>query len=95
VTDKTLLQEVMNGSMTIKDGRIKDDQYIYMVLEYGEIDLAHMLSHKWKEVQSSSWKIDENWLRFYWQVLSLASISLIFFIFPLFIVNFTVRLTFY
>ncbi|KAF8404157.1 hypothetical protein HHK36_009037 [Tetracentron sinense] len=68
VTDKNLLQEVMNGSMNIKEGRIKDDGYIYMVLEYGEIDLAHMLSQKWKEMDSSSWTIDENWLRFYWQL---------------------------
>ncbi|KAJ6818207.1 putative serine/threonine-protein kinase mps1 [Iris pallida] len=67
VTDKTLLQEVMNGSMTIKDGRIKDDQYIYMVLEYGEIDLANMLSQKWTAMDKSSWEINENWLRFYWQ----------------------------
>ncbi|XP_008801046.2 serine/threonine-protein kinase MPS1-like [Phoenix dactylifera] len=67
VTDKTLLQEVVNGSTTIKDGRIKDDEYIYMVLEYGEIDLAHMLSQKWKEMNNSGWKLDENWLRFYWQ----------------------------
>lgn len=68
MTDKRLLQEVMNGSMSDKDGRIKDDQYIYMVLEYGEIDLAHMLAHKWKELDSSDTTIDENWLRFYWQV---------------------------
>ncbi|KAG1334668.1 serine/threonine-protein kinase MPS1 [Cocos nucifera] len=67
VTDKTLLQEAVNGSPTIKDGRIKDDEYIYMVLEYGEIDLAHMLSQKWKEMNKSGWKLDENWLRFYWQ----------------------------
>ncbi|XP_010916544.1 serine/threonine-protein kinase MPS1 [Elaeis guineensis] len=67
VTDKTLLQEVVNGSPIIKDGRIKDDEYIYMVLEYGEIDLAHMLSQKWKEMNKSGWKLDENWLRFYWQ----------------------------
>lgn len=55
--------------MTIKDGRIKDDEHIYMVLEYGEIDLAHMLSQKWKEMNKSGWKLDQNWLRFYWQVL--------------------------
>ncbi|KAJ4963104.1 hypothetical protein NE237_023043 [Protea cynaroides] len=67
VTDKTLLNDVMNGSMNTKDGRIKDDGYIYMVLEFGEIDLAHMLSQKWKEMDSSEWSIDENWLRFYWQ----------------------------
>ncbi|XP_041013449.1 serine/threonine-protein kinase MPS1 isoform X3 [Juglans microcarpa x Juglans regia] len=67
VTDKALLQEVMNGSMSNKDGRVKDDGYIYMVLEYGEIDLAHMLSQKWKEMDGTNQTIDENWLRFYWQ----------------------------
>ncbi|XP_010664251.1 serine/threonine-protein kinase MPS1 isoform X4 [Vitis vinifera] len=67
VTDKTLLQEVMNGSMSNKDSRVKDDGCIYMVLEYGEIDLANMLSQKWKEMDSSDRTIDENWLRFYWQ----------------------------
>ncbi|XP_022894785.1 probable serine/threonine-protein kinase mps1 isoform X2 [Olea europaea var. sylvestris] len=72
VTDKTLLQEVMNGSMSNKDARVKDDGYIYMVLEYGEIDLAHMLSQKWKELDSSNSMIDENWLRFYWQQILLA-----------------------
>ncbi|KAL5558350.1 hypothetical protein UlMin_034561 [Ulmus minor] len=72
VTDKALLEEVMNGSMCNKDGRVKDDGYIYMVLEYGEIDLAHMLSQKWKEMDSSNQSIDENWLRFYWQQILLA-----------------------
>ncbi|ESQ27349.1 hypothetical protein EUTSA_v10018161mg [Eutrema salsugineum] len=67
VTDKTLLQEVLNGTMINKDGRVKDDGFIYMVLEYGEIDLAHMLSQKWKEIEGSDRTIDENWLRFYWQ----------------------------
>ncbi|KAF6139493.1 hypothetical protein GIB67_005130 [Kingdonia uniflora] len=67
VTDKTLLAEVTKGSMTIKDGRIRDDEYIYMVLEYGEIDLAHMLSLKWKEMDTFNLDMDENWLRFYWQ----------------------------
>ncbi|XP_022141543.1 serine/threonine-protein kinase MPS1 isoform X2 [Momordica charantia] len=67
VTDRTLLQEVLNGSMNNKDVRVKDDGYIYMVLEYGEIDLAHMLSQKWKEIDGSDQTIDENWLRFYWQ----------------------------
>ncbi|KAJ6997804.1 serine/threonine-protein kinase MPS1-like isoform X2 [Populus alba x Populus x berolinensis] len=67
VTDKTLLHEVMSGSVSNKDGRVKDDGCIYMVLEYGEIDLAHMLSQKWKEMDSSNQTIDENWLRFYWQ----------------------------
>ncbi|KAK7321067.1 hypothetical protein VNO77_31227 [Canavalia gladiata] len=67
VTDKALLEGVMNGSFSNKDGRVKDDAYIYMVLEYGEIDLAHMLSQKWKELDGSNQTIDENWLRFYWQ----------------------------
>ncbi|KAJ8762842.1 hypothetical protein K2173_022971 [Erythroxylum novogranatense] len=67
VTDKALLREVMNGCMSNKDGRVKDDGYIYMVLEYGEIDLAHMLSQKWKELDSFNQSIYDNWLRFYWQ----------------------------
>ncbi|KAJ0976042.1 hypothetical protein J5N97_018007 [Dioscorea zingiberensis] len=67
VTDKTLLMEVVNGNMTVKEGRIKDDEHIYMVLEYGEIDLAHMLSQKGKEMDGSNWQLEENWLRFYWQ----------------------------
>ena len=69
MTDKALLKEVMSGSVSNKEGKVKDDGYIYMVLEYGEIDLAHMLSHKWKELDKSKSTIDENWLRFYWQVL--------------------------
>uniref|UniRef100_J3LRZ9 Protein kinase domain-containing protein n=1 Tax=Oryza brachyantha TaxID=4533 RepID=J3LRZ9_ORYBR len=64
VTDKSLLQD---GSLSPRDGRIKDDHYIYMVLEYGEIDLAHMVAQEWKERSTSNMKIDENWLRFYWQ----------------------------
>ncbi|KAL3641314.1 hypothetical protein CASFOL_016282 [Castilleja foliolosa] len=72
VTDKTLHQEVMNGFMSNKDGRVKDDGYIYMVLEYGEIDLAHMLAQKWRELEGSNEIIDENWLRFYWQQILLA-----------------------
>lgn len=47
-----------------------EDACIYMVLEYGEIDLAGMLFAKRKEMQSSNeTDLDENWLRFYWQVL--------------------------
>lgn len=60
----------MNGSMSNNESRVKEDGYIYMVLEYGEIDLAHMLSQKWKELDDSDSIIDENWLRFYWQVIS-------------------------
>ncbi|KAI3972881.1 hypothetical protein MKX01_019539 [Papaver californicum] len=67
VTDKILLKEVLSGTMSIKDGKIKDDGYVYMVLEYGEIDLAHMLSHEWKEMERSNLSMDENWLRFYWK----------------------------
>ncbi|XP_061351983.1 serine/threonine-protein kinase MPS1-like [Gastrolobium bilobum] len=67
VTNKALHEGVMNGSFSNKDGRVKDDEYIYMVLEHGEIDLAHMLSQKWKELDGCNQTIDENWLRFYWQ----------------------------
>lgn len=72
VTDKNLLDEVMNGSMSNNESRVKEDGYIYMVLEYGEIDLAHMLSQKWRELDDSDSIIDENWLRFYWQQILLA-----------------------
>ncbi|OIT28864.1 PREDICTED: serine/threonine-protein kinase mph1 isoform X1 [Nicotiana attenuata] len=72
VTDKRLLDEVMNGSMSNNESRVKEDGYIYMVLEYGEIDLAHMLSQKWKELDDPDSIIDENWLRFYWQQILLA-----------------------
>ncbi|KAG9156343.1 hypothetical protein Leryth_009214 [Lithospermum erythrorhizon] len=67
VTDKNLLREIINGSISNKDGRVRDDGYIYMVLEYGEIDLAHMLAQKFKELDNTDTIIDENWLRFYWQ----------------------------
>jgi len=41
-----------------------------MVLEYGEIDLAGMLDAKRKErLSNNETDLDENWLRFYWQVL--------------------------
>ncbi|CAN1175453.1 Serine/threonine-protein kinase MPS1 [Linum perenne] len=72
VTDKNLLHEVINGSISNKDGKVKDDACIYMVLEYGEIDLAHMLSQKWKEMDGSNQTLDDNWLRFYWQQILLA-----------------------
>ncbi|MQL71474.1 hypothetical protein Taro_003797 [Colocasia esculenta] len=70
VTNVALVEEVINN-VPAKNGRIKDDVYIYMVLEYGEIDLAHMLLQKWKDFDRSSWKMDENWLRFYWQSFDL------------------------
>ncbi|PWA91327.1 Protein kinase, ATP binding site-containing protein [Artemisia annua] len=73
VTDKALLKEVLSGSMSIKDGKVKDDGCIYMLLEYGEIDLAYMLSQKWRELDDSRSTIDENWLRFYWQVTTVKS----------------------
>ncbi|KAJ1697325.1 hypothetical protein LUZ63_005837 [Rhynchospora breviuscula] len=65
ITDKSLL--LQENSAKMKEGRIREDHYIYMVLEYGEIDLAHMVSQKWKESNKSTMRIDENWLRFYWK----------------------------
>lgn len=61
----------MNDTSSNKDNKVKDDGCIYMVLEYGEIDLAHMLSQKWREIERSNSTMDENWLRFYWQVSGL------------------------
>ncbi|CAM8974584.1 unnamed protein product [Rhodiola kirilowii] len=57
----------MVGSMSNQDSKLKDDGYIFMVIEYGEIDLAHMLSQKWKEIDGCDQTIDDNWLLFYWQ----------------------------
>lgn len=49
-------------------GDIMEEACIYMVLEYGETDLAGILSAKRKETQSNNeTDLDENWLRFYWQ----------------------------
>jgi len=38
---------------------------IYMVLEYGEIDLAHLLTKQ--HDKSKDGRVDENFLRHYWQ----------------------------
>ena len=63
VTNKKVLDKSRSG------GDITEDAFIYMVLEYGEIDLAGMLSAKRKEMQcNNESKLDENWLQFYWQV---------------------------
>lgn len=62
VTNMKVLEERLEGDIT-------EDALIYMVLEYGEIDLAGMLAAKRKKMQSTNeTKPDENWLRFYWQV---------------------------
>ncbi|XP_078444509.1 uncharacterized protein LOC144713714 isoform X2 [Wolffia australiana] len=66
VTDKTLFEEVLTRGTNSKHSSIKDDVYIYMVLEYGEIDLARMLSLKWKDFDKCNWISYETWIRFYW-----------------------------
>lgn len=67
ITNKSLFKGVMTGDSKFKDGKINEEAYIYMVLEYGEIDLAQMLLQKRKEMDAGKKQIDENWLRFYWQ----------------------------
>lgn len=62
---------LLESSAKMKEGRIREDHYIYMVLEYGEIDLAHMVSQKWREANKTTMCIDENWLRFYWKVTNI------------------------
>ena len=44
---------------------IRQDGMIYMVLEYGEIDLAHLLTKQ--HDKSKDGRVDENFLRHYWQ----------------------------
>jgi hypothetical protein len=43
---------------------IRPEGLIYMVLEYGEIDLAHLLT---KQSQKSGGRPDGNFVRHYWQ----------------------------
>jgi serine/threonine-protein kinase TTK/MPS1 len=51
---------------------IKEDAFIFMMLEFREIDFANMLSAKCKQQGTGKWKLDaENpvetaWLRLYW-----------------------------
>jgi serine/threonine-protein kinase TTK/MPS1 len=51
---------------------IKEDAFIFMVLGFGEIDFANMLSAKCKQQGTGKWKLDagnpvENaWLSLYW-----------------------------
>jgi hypothetical protein len=53
---------------------IKEDAFIFMVLGFGEIDFANMLSAKCKQQGTGKWKLDagnpvENaWLSLYWLV---------------------------
>ena len=61
----------MRGDSKFKDAKINEDDYIYMVHEYGEIDLSQILLQKQKEMDAGRKQIDENWLRFYWQVCHL------------------------
>jgi hypothetical protein len=69
VTNKKVLDR-----RNYQGGDIKEDAFIFMVLEYGEIDLANMLSAKCKQQGTGKWKLDaENpvetaWLRLYWLV---------------------------
>eukprot|EP00250_Pteridium_aquilinum_P035439 c9419_g1_i1 orf=274-2952(+) len=61
VTDKNLFSIKLEGSHIIRH-----DAYIYMVLEFGEVDLATMLQDKLKERLQGE-NVDETWLRFYWR----------------------------
>lgn len=61
VTDKNLFSTELDSSHIIRH-----DAHIYMVLEYGEVDLATMLQDKLKERQPGD-NVDETWLRFYWR----------------------------
>lgn len=43
---------------------IRSEGLIYMVLEYGEIDLAHLLT---KQSERANGRPDGNFVRHYWQ----------------------------
>ncbi|EFJ38576.1 hypothetical protein SELMODRAFT_70574, partial [Selaginella moellendorffii] len=59
VTDKTIFR----SDSAAAHGEILNDVRIYMVLEYGEIDLARILERK----KSEDGQLDENWLRLHWE----------------------------
>ena len=44
-----------------------NEKLIFMVLEFGEIDLAHMLAKREKQRQSHGGVIDDNFLRLYFE----------------------------
>ena len=47
---------------------IKSEGLIYMVLEYGDIDLARLLQrHEAAQKEGGSTELDENFIRLYWQ----------------------------
>ena len=47
---------------------IKSEGLIYMVLEYGDIDLARLLQrHEAAQREGGSTELDENFIRLYWQ----------------------------
>ncbi|KAL2643971.1 hypothetical protein R1flu_011558 [Riccia fluitans] len=52
--------------------KIQEDACIYVVLEFGEIDLAGILNKKRKEMLESSEPLDDNWIRFYWKHMLVA-----------------------
>eukprot|EP00249_Psilotum_nudum_P008850 c21548_g1_i1 orf=204-3014(-) len=65
VTDKSFFQNDIHRGHTVRE-----NVFIYMVLEYGEIDLANMLANEWKE-RSHGGKLDVDWVRSCWkQVLT-------------------------
>ena len=53
---------------------IKPEGLIYMVLEYGDIDLARLLQrHEAAQREGGSTELDENFIRLYWQQMLQAS----------------------
>ena len=47
---------------------IKSEGLIYMVLEYGDIDLARLLQrHEAAQKEGGATELDENFIRLYWQ----------------------------
>ncbi len=47
---------------------VKGEGLIYMVLEYGDIDLARLLArHEAAQREGGATELDENFIRLYWQ----------------------------
>ena len=54
--------------MGLPEQVIRGEGLIYMVLEYGDIDLARLLArHEAAQREAGASELDENFIRLYWQ----------------------------
>lgn len=70
---KNLAELHLKGGVILEQV-IKSEGLIYMVLEYGDIDLARLLQrHEAAQKEGGCTELDENFIRLYWQQMLQAS----------------------